>query len=272
MSEKTPSFPLGPVLLLFGFLGVFLITLLSGQPQIPPAKPITPTVVAAAATATQTAPAPTAVQVAQALPYTDLEVKQGRDLFAGTCVACHGPEARGIPGLGKNLTTSTFVSGLTDDELIAFIIKGRPVGDPLNTTGVAMPASGGNPSLDNAKLHLIVAFIRSQHVKYANEATAAPTATLASAGTEKPFVLPIQSLGLITPTATQAFVLPIQSLGLVTPTQLEGSATQSSDTATTVPTVQPTEAAPATATTAGQFVLPIQSLGFVTPTEMPNGG
>ena len=265
MSEKTPSFPLGPTLLLVGFLGIFLTGLLTGQPQIPPATPIPPTVVALAATATQTTIAPTAAQAAQGFPYTDAQVKQGRDLFEGTCFACHGTEARGIPGLGKNLTTSTFVSGLTDDELIAFITKGRPVGDPLNTTGVAMPALGANPSLDNAKLLLIVAFLRSQQVKYSQEATAVPTATPAAGGTEKPFVLPIQSLGFVTPTPTQAFVLPIQSLGLITPTQAQPSAPATA-IPTIAPTAQPTESAPATATTEGQFVLPIESLGFVTPT------
>lgn len=85
----------------------------------------------------------------------------GRDKFEATCSACHGPDAKGMPGLGKDLTTSAFAKGKTDDELLAFITKGRDPSDPLNTTGVAMPPRGGNPALSDNDLYDIIAFVRS---------------------------------------------------------------------------------------------------------------
>ncbi len=86
---------------------------------------------------------------------------RGEEIYKGTCVACHGPDAKGIPGLGKDLTNSEFIQGLTDDELIAFIKVGRPADDPENTTGVAMPPKGGNPSLSDQDIADVVAFLRT---------------------------------------------------------------------------------------------------------------
>lgn len=87
----------------------------------------------------------------------------GQKLYAQICVACHGPEGKGVQGLGKDLTTSTWVAGQTDGQLIEFIKKGRDPGDPLNTTGVAMPPKGGNPALKDQEIADIVAFVRSIH-------------------------------------------------------------------------------------------------------------
>jgi disulfide bond formation protein DsbB len=86
---------------------------------------------------------------------------EGATLFASSCAACHGADARGIPGLGKDLVASDFTKGLSDAELVAFIKRGRDSSDPLNTTGVAMPPKGGNPALDDADLYHIVAYLRS---------------------------------------------------------------------------------------------------------------
>ena len=86
---------------------------------------------------------------------------QGAIAFAGTCSSCHGPDAKGLPSLGKDLTTSEFAIGLSDAELIEFIKTGRPTGDPLNTTGVDMPPKGGNPALSDQDLADIVAYLRT---------------------------------------------------------------------------------------------------------------
>ncbi len=91
------------------------------------------------------------------------DAANGQTLFAGTCSACHGVDAKGVVGLGKDLTTSTFVAEKTDAELVDFIKTGRPTGDPLNTTGVDMPPRGGNPALTDDDLNDIVAYIRSIH-------------------------------------------------------------------------------------------------------------
>ncbi len=103
----------------------------------------------------------TAVAVAQALPPGD--AAKGKEVYAGTCAACHGPTGEGVKGLGKDLTTSTFVTGLSDAELLAFVKKGRDVSDPLNTTKIMMPPKGGNPALDDASIMDVIAFIRSIH-------------------------------------------------------------------------------------------------------------
>lgn len=85
----------------------------------------------------------------------------GEPLFQGTCSACHGPDAMGIEGLGKQLVASEFIQARTDDEMVAFIIEGRAPDHPDNTTGVAMLPRGGNPSLSDDDLYDIVAFLRT---------------------------------------------------------------------------------------------------------------
>lgn len=87
------------------------------------------------------------------------DAAHGKELFIA-CAACHGPEGKGIPNLGKDLTTSTFAADKTDAELVAFLKVGRDATDPLNTTGVAMPPKGGNPALSDDDLLDIVAYVR----------------------------------------------------------------------------------------------------------------
>ena len=41
------------------------------------------------------------------------------------------------------------------------IEAGRSSGDPLNTTGLDMPAKGGNPMLSDADIRAIIAWLRS---------------------------------------------------------------------------------------------------------------
>jgi len=89
------------------------------------------------------------------------DLAAGKEKFAATCSACHGPTGEGISGLGKDMTTSEFIAGKTDDELVQFVKVGRDPSDPLNTTGVGMPAKGGNPALNDQDLYNIVAYIRS---------------------------------------------------------------------------------------------------------------
>jgi len=94
-------------------------------------------------------------------PGGDDPVARGKKIFRGTCVACHASDAKGLPGLGKNLHDNEFVQSTTDDELVAFIETGRPADDPQNTTGVAMPPKGGNPALTESDLRDVVAFLRT---------------------------------------------------------------------------------------------------------------
>ena len=91
------------------------------------------------------------------------DAAKGQTLFVGTCSACHGPDATGVVGLGKDLTTSVFVADLTDTELLQFVQTGRPASDPANTVGVDMPPRGGNPALTDADITDIIALLRSIH-------------------------------------------------------------------------------------------------------------
>ena len=88
------------------------------------------------------------------VPHSDLIKKS-------SCLGCHGIDATGLPSLGKDLVASNFVQGLGDDELVTFIKTGRSPGDPLNTTGLDMPAKGGNPMLSDADIRAIIAWLRS---------------------------------------------------------------------------------------------------------------
>ncbi|MCL4506194.1 MAG: cytochrome c [Chloroflexi bacterium] len=85
----------------------------------------------------------------------------GKTKYETTCIACHGPDLKGMPNLGKNLTTSTFLKGLPDAEAVLFLTKGRPSSDPLNTTKVDMPPRGGNPALKDQDLADIIAYVRT---------------------------------------------------------------------------------------------------------------
>ncbi|MCH7493284.1 hypothetical protein IIA16_01020 [bacterium] len=66
-----------------------------------------------------------------------------------------------MPGLGKDLTDSAFIRGLTATELAAFIKVGRGSSDPENTTGIDMPPKGGNPALSADDLLDIAVWLRT---------------------------------------------------------------------------------------------------------------
>ena len=81
--------------------------------------------------------------------------------YLNAVLAGDGPDATGMPGLGKDMTTSEFIESKSDEELVEFIKQGRGIDDPLNTTGVPMPPMGANPTLTDADVLAIVQFIRS---------------------------------------------------------------------------------------------------------------
>ena len=85
----------------------------------------------------------------------------GEEMYASSCSSCHGADAKGLPKLGKDLTTSAFLKGMSDDEAVAFVKVGRTASDPENTTGVAMPPKGGNPSLSDKDIAAIVTYLRT---------------------------------------------------------------------------------------------------------------
>lgn len=108
--------------------------------------------------------------------YDPTLVQTGQTSFTAYCSACHGPDAKGVSGLGKDLTNSDFMRGLSDTDLLNFVKTGRPIWDAANTTGVDMPPKGGNPGLTDEDILAIIAFLRtldSAHVPAASSETTA---------------------------------------------------------------------------------------------------
>jgi disulfide bond formation protein DsbB len=105
--------------------------------------------------------APAALAPAAAGSFTPSAIR-GEARFKSTCAACHGADAKGLPNLGKDLTTSKFVAGKTSDQLVAFIKKGRMPGDPEGSGGT-MPPKGGDPTLSDNDLKDVAAFIRMKN-------------------------------------------------------------------------------------------------------------
>lgn len=88
---------------------------------------------------------------------------EGETLYTSSCSSCHGADAKGITGVGKDLTAGDFIPNMTNQEFVTFINSGRPTGDPDNTTGIDMPPKGGNPALTDEQILDIVAYLRSIH-------------------------------------------------------------------------------------------------------------
>ena len=94
-------------------------------------------------------------------PVASGDAANGEALYNGSCIACHGPNGQGIEGLGKPWVGSDFINSRTDAEMLAFLIEGRASDHPDNTTGIAMMPRGGNPSLTDADLLNLVAYMRT---------------------------------------------------------------------------------------------------------------
>lgn len=94
-------------------------------------------------------------------PYSSELISAGETLYQQTCFACHGTDAKGLPNLGKDLTTSAFINESSDDELLAYVLEGRAADDPANTTGIVMPPKGGFDFLGDDDIRAIIAFVRS---------------------------------------------------------------------------------------------------------------
>lgn len=103
----------------------------------------------------------TGPKTTQSSTQSDNQQVSGEVIFQKSCAHCHGGNAKGLPGLGPDLTSSEFVHALNDEALLAFIIQGRPVNDPENTTGIPMPPRGGNLGLTDDDLMAIIGWIRS---------------------------------------------------------------------------------------------------------------
>jgi disulfide bond formation protein DsbB len=204
MSNRTsesqmPAFV--PALVLLGFF-VLILVLLLPHPVVRPASPSALTTLPPTAIAV----VPTNLPATTVAVYNPAAVTEGQGVYQSICSACHGLDAHGIPGLGKNLIESQFVHELTDDELLDFIIMGRDTSDILSTTGIAMPPRGGNPSLTDEQLRAVITYLRSQADTLAM-ARSAPTATPASVVQAVPTAIPT-TLQTTTAIATRIPITP----------------------------------------------------------------
>ncbi|MDH4043301.1 MAG: c-type cytochrome [Gemmatimonadota bacterium] len=88
-------------------------------------------------------------------------VAEGNTLFhgAGICMTCHGQDAKGVPGLGVNLTDQEWLhSDGSYEAIVNQIMKGVTATE--SKTGVAMPAKGGSAITDE-QVKAVAAYVYS---------------------------------------------------------------------------------------------------------------
>lgn len=106
---------------------------------------------------------PLAAQGTDSLPagVTAAMLTEGKKVFAGPglCSACHGPAAKGVTGLGPDLTDGAWLhSDGSYDALVTQISTGVP--SNKSKSGVAMPPKGG-ASLSDAQVRAVAAYVWS---------------------------------------------------------------------------------------------------------------
>ncbi len=108
-------------------------------------------------------PAAARAQAPDSLPpgVTAKMVTEGASLFTGPgiCIACHGPDGKGIPNLGANLTDTEWLHSDGSYEGILKTIRDG-VGPDESSTGTAMPPKGGS-SLTDEQLKAVAAYVWS---------------------------------------------------------------------------------------------------------------
>ncbi len=89
-----------------------------------------------------------------------LALLTGREVFGYFCADCHGLDGRGLPGRGLELVASSFIRGLSDEDLAAFVRRGRTIGDPANQSGQAMLGMESFAAFEEKHYPLVVAYLR----------------------------------------------------------------------------------------------------------------
>lgn len=86
----------------------------------------------------------------------DSPKKTGGEIYAGTCIACHGADGKGtLPG-APDFTDKSGPFNKPDSQLMASMINGyQSANSPM-----AMPARGGNQSLTDEDLAAALAYMR----------------------------------------------------------------------------------------------------------------
>ena len=99
----------------------------------------------------------------QALPegVTKQMIDDGAKLFSGQglCHACHGPQAKGMPGMGANLTDKEWLhSDGSFEGIVQTITNGVPSDKASNHS--VMPPKGGS-ALNDAQVKAVAAYVWS---------------------------------------------------------------------------------------------------------------
>ena len=86
--------------------------------------------------------------------------EDAQSIYRSACVACHGPDGAGIPGVGPSLKKSEFVNASSVDEIAATIRNGR-MGDEKRYADypAAMPP---NPQLSDAEAKALAEYVKSE--------------------------------------------------------------------------------------------------------------
>lgn len=88
----------------------------------------------------------------------DSLAEEGKGIYNQTCVACHATHGKGaFPGV-PDLTNANGPMAKSDQVLLENIINGFQSPGSV----MAMPAKGGNPSLSEADLVAVLAYLRSE--------------------------------------------------------------------------------------------------------------
>jgi mono/diheme cytochrome c family protein len=90
-------------------------------------------------------------------------VTEGRAVYAGRaggalCFTCHGPNGKGIPGLGPDLTDAKWLHGDGGLDFIQRIVKSG-VPKPKQSATIMPPMGGGN--LSDAQTAALAAYLHS---------------------------------------------------------------------------------------------------------------
>lgn len=92
--------------------------------------------------------------------FSAYEARQVKQLYIQNCASCHGTRGQGLPHQGTPLRGSEFIQRNNDQQLIKFLIEGRPANHPDSLLGIAMPPKGGNNNLSESEMRDLVGYMR----------------------------------------------------------------------------------------------------------------
>lgn len=95
-------------------------------------------------------------------------IAEGKKTFMSICIACHGPEAKGIPGadgkplIGPNLTDNEWLHADNDADLYKLVMEGVPVEKTKTGKGPMPPHKA---SLGSERVYQVLAWVASINPK-----------------------------------------------------------------------------------------------------------